>query len=322
MTDGIRIEIVVGRDSRLEAFVPGDTQLKKLAADFFAILGWSDVDERGHPLLGVVKRINSSTWEEEEWLDNLATLNDVGIKDGDVLRILPRSLARGYRSLQDFPQPPLPGINLDDTEIQWGMAPLIGHPTNQERRRAVASITASVLANLNTQTSPSDQSAQRIDFKYINNLFRDHSDDPQFRCDVFMIMPFRDEYSFVYYLITTVVQGLGLEIKRGDDFQSPDGVIMDHIWSAIRHSKFVIAECTEVNANVYYELGLAHAQNIPAIVLTQNNETIPFDIKHRSYIKYKDSPESDRIFITQLAQHIEGLLRTLPDRDEPEGESE
>ncbi|MBN8621448.1 MAG: hypothetical protein J0L63_21225, partial [Anaerolineae bacterium] len=84
---------------------------------------------------------------------------------------------------------------------------------------------------------------------------------------------------------------MNLKITRGDEFTSPNGVIMGEVWSALNNCKFVIAEITGGNDNVFYELGIAHTLNKPAILMTQaaKTEDIPFDVRHLRYIRYENT---------------------------------
>jgi hypothetical protein len=46
---------------------------------------------------------------------------------------------------------------------------------------------------------------------------------------------------------------------------------------------------TDRNPNVFYELGLAHALNKEVILLTQDINDVPFDLRHFRIIVYQDS---------------------------------
>ena len=48
----------------------------------------------------------------------------------------------------------------------------------------------------------------------------------------------------------------------------------------------VIADVTDKNPNVNYELGLCHSLQIPTILITQRIEDVPFDYRHRRCIVY------------------------------------
>ncbi|MEM6281276.1 MAG: response regulator [Chloroflexota bacterium] len=127
-----------------------------------------------------------------------------------------------------------------------------------------------------------------------------------FHCDVFMIMPFADELMTIYErAIVPAATSHDLVIKRGDSFFS-DKPIMDEVWSAIYACKFVIADCTGKNANVFYELGMAHTLGKPAIPITQIRSDIPFDIRSRRYILY--SPDDLIELRTNLENAIDSLV--------------
>ncbi|MEM9952766.1 MAG: hypothetical protein AAF846_14255 [Chloroflexota bacterium] len=139
----------------------------------------------------------------------------------------------------------------------------------------------------------------------------------QFQSDIFMIMPFREQYNALYEnVIVPVAADLNLTIKRGDDFASTRGSIMQEVWSALNACKLVICETTEVNANVYYELGIAHTLGKPAILLTQTKdiEQLPFDIRHLRFTVYEDSIEGSKTLEASLRQSIIWLLNDLDEQ--------
>lgn len=144
-------------------------------------------------------------------------------------------------------------------------------------------------------------------------VFGAPSDKSQFMCDVFMIMPFLDQFTEIYTAhIKPVVENQGLSIKRGDDFFSPDA-IMREIWSAMYAAKLIIAECTGRNPNVYYELGIAHTLGKPVIMLTQDVDDIPFDLRHLRHIQYETTPEKRLLLEDHLTSN---LIRVLHDLEE------
>jgi len=116
------------------------------------------------------------------------------------------------------------------------------------------------------------------------------SRSPQFICDVFMVMPFAHTFTPLYTdHIKPLVEKKDLAIKRGDDFFAQQAIMSD-VWSAINSSKLVIVDCTGKNANVFYELGIAHTLGRPTIMITQSIDDIPFDIRHLRMIVYEYTP--------------------------------
>lgn len=67
--------------------------------------------------------------------------------------------------------------------------------------------------------------------------------------------------------------------------------IDDRMVLEIRKSRFVVAEVSTANANVYFEAGLALGAGIPVIWLCSDSEKHirKFDVEHFNHIFYKDS---------------------------------
>lgn len=148
----------------------------------------------------------------------------------------------------------------------------------------------------------------------VRPIFGPPSMQSQFRSDVFMIMPFRAEYDSVYRnIIQPVTAELNLTIKRGDDFSSIAGSIIQEVWAAINACRLVIVETTEVNANVYYELGIAHTLGKPAVLLTQKDsvEDRPFDIRHLRFIRYDNTIAGGDKLREDLRRSIIWILNDL-----------
>ena len=123
-----------------------------------------------------------------------------------------------------------------------------------------------------------------------NSVLGSPQSDSQYECDVFVIMPFAEEFTPAYTdHLKPTVENLGLAIKRGDDFFSKRSIMSD-VWSAMFNADLIIADCTGRNPNVFYELGLAHALDKPVIMITQSIDDIPFDIRHLRVIVYEFTP--------------------------------
>ena len=81
-----------------------------------------------------------------------------------------------------------------------------------------------------------------------------------------------------------------LEVIRADEELNP-GSISNDIFTKLMHSKYVIADITYPNPNVFYELGVRHAIRTGTILIREKVDfTIPFDISHLRYIEYSQEP--------------------------------
>ncbi len=104
--------------------------------------------------------------------------------------------------------------------------------------------------------------------------------------DCFIIMPFGGNFDDYWCeIIKPVVTKCGYLPIRADDIFGTRSIIKD-IYENISKSKLVIADVTNKNPNVNYELGMAHTLGKPVIILTQDINDVPFDYKHIRCIFY------------------------------------
>ena len=104
-------------------------------------------------------------------------------------------------------------------------------------------------------------------------------------------MPFDDKFNSIYEnIIKKVIEDNEFELncRRADEIFGTRPIIED-IWEYIKKARILVAELTGRNPNVFYELGLAHAMNKNVILITQNLEDVPFDLKHYRCLVYEDS---------------------------------
>lgn len=103
----------------------------------------------------------------------------------------------------------------------------------------------------------------------------------------FVMMPFADPIGGYYKAIyEPAISKAGLRAVRADDEIFATGKIIDQVWSGITAAKVLVAELTGRNPNVFYELGLAHALNKPVVLVSSNQEDVPFDLQHIRVIYY------------------------------------
>lgn len=103
----------------------------------------------------------------------------------------------------------------------------------------------------------------------------------------FVMMPFAAPLGGYYeVLYKPAIEKAGLLPVRADAEIFGSGKIMDQVWAGIRRAKVLVAELTSRNPNVFYELGLAHALRKPVVLVSSNEEDVPFDLKHIRVIYY------------------------------------
>ncbi len=102
----------------------------------------------------------------------------------------------------------------------------------------------------------------------------------------FVMMPFGN-WSDRYYreLFVPSIKEAGMEPIRADELFST-GTVIEQIWEQIQKAKILVADLTAKNANVFYELGLAHAAHKPVVFISGAVEDVPFDLRHLRVIIY------------------------------------
>ena len=110
----------------------------------------------------------------------------------------------------------------------------------------------------------------------------------------FVLMPFDKAFEDIYKMgIKETAMMLDIRAERVDEQIFQEG-ILDRIYRQIIAADIIIADMTGQNANVFYEVGYAHAKEKLCLLLTQDPDDIPFDLKHHRHIVYGKSIASLR----------------------------
>lgn len=125
---------------------------------------------------------------------------------------------------------------------------------------------------------------------------------------VFVLMPFNEPWSNRIWQshLKPIVEGLETDpptrCLRADDLYGHD-VLLD-IHRMIQTSHVIIADITSRNANVFYELGIAHAIGKKVVLMSQSTKDIPFDLLRFRHILYEDNSDG----YARLSKQIQGAL--------------
>ena len=126
----------------------------------------------------------------------------------------------------------------------------------------------------------------------------------------FTLMPFDSKFQALYddHIKPTVTRS-GLRCERADDIRGTSVITWD-IWERINRARFLVADLTDQNPNVFYELGLAHAISKDVILLTQSMDFVPFDLKTIRCIVYDFTPRGIQRFEKTLNETIAALMKS------------
>ena len=102
----------------------------------------------------------------------------------------------------------------------------------------------------------------------------------------FVMTPFKEPYDSIYQkILAPAIGAAGLVPVRGDQIRRP-GDAVAQIWNAIREADICVADISETNPNVMYELGLAHAMQKQVILLIKKTRKAPFNLTAQRQLPY------------------------------------
>lgn len=124
----------------------------------------------------------------------------------------------------------------------------------------------------------------------------------------FVIMPFRKDFPPIFdQHISVVCTRLGITVARADGIFSTRP-LMEDIREAVATAKVIIADLTDHNPNVFYELGICHALGKDVILITQDKE-VPSDVRHIRYLLYEYTPPGMQRFENTLELTLRSILQ-------------
>lgn len=106
----------------------------------------------------------------------------------------------------------------------------------------------------------------------------------------FVLMPFAPKFDKVWTQVRKTVTGppFNLLCRRADDIASPGHILTD-VFQNIGRARLLIADLTDQNPNVFYELGVAHSvkHSSQVILMASDKSSVPFDLQHLRCLYYE-----------------------------------
>ena len=78
-------------------------------------------------------------------------------------------------------------------------------------------------------------------------------------------------------LIRPAMEEFGMEVRRADEIQNP-GLINKQVFEYLLKARLAIADLSYHNPNVFYEMAVRHARNLPVVQIIRKADPIPFDV--------------------------------------------
>ena len=137
----------------------------------------------------------------------------------------------------------------------------------------------------------------------------------------FVIMPFsatasctKGEWTSIFEdLFKPAVEGAGLDYECRRSVATR-GNIVASILQELSDTYVVLADLTDRNVNVFYELGVRHTLKDRTILVAQKKEDIPFDLLAYAYHVYDWKTEKGRAKLTEKLAQLLSEIDTNPER--------
>jgi hypothetical protein len=129
----------------------------------------------------------------------------------------------------------------------------------------------------------------------------------------FVIMPFAKAFTPTFKAIQrSIEKNLGFLCTRTDELLGGGNIIED-ILRGIASSELIVADVTGRNANVYYELGIAHMSKEveKVILLSQDVYEIPFDLRQFRHIIYKPGIAGLNALSRRLGEAVSAISKPV-----------
>ena len=124
----------------------------------------------------------------------------------------------------------------------------------------------------------------------------------------FVLIPHNPEYQRIFErAIEPAMRANGLDSRKADDLYKP-GAILAQVWEHIRAAEVIVADVSDKNPNVIYELGLCYGLRRCPILLVRNWADLPFNLRNLRYIEYEDKAGGAEVLKKKLTAAIEQFL--------------
>jgi nucleoside 2-deoxyribosyltransferase len=109
------------------------------------------------------------------------------------------------------------------------------------------------------------------------------------------------------HIVTPVVQNLGYQLPQRSDKDHSEAMIMTGIVQQMFEADLVIADLTDRNPNVFYELGIRNCAHKPVIHLIKEGQSPPFDLAGNRAIFISRDHEIVLKAQAEIAERVEAI---------------
>lgn len=158
---------------------------------------------------------------------------------------------------------------------------------------------------------------ETLNYSFLEEMGIKYQDIELVEGQVMCLMPFNRRYEKVYNIIKERCKANNYNCVRSDDAVLDKGSMLKTILEMIIKSQLVIAVLNGRNANVFYEVGIAHALGKKVILIAEHKIVLPkknstddarsgdgvFDLQNRRIILYNNPNELSKK-LDETLKHI------------------
>ena len=119
------------------------------------------------------------------------------------------------------------------------------------------------------------------------------------------------------HVVRPAVTSCGYKAVRADEIDKP-GMITSQVIQHVVNDALVVADLTERNPNVFYELAIRHALRKPLVQIIRKGEAIPFDVAgtRTIYVDHRDL-DSVEAAKNEIVEQVKALEKDSSDIETP-----
>lgn len=137
---------------------------------------------------------------------------------------------------------------------------------------------------------------------FLRGLGLNFQDEKVKQNSVFVLTPFVDAETPAFEAVRRSCGNLGLSAFKASESFAGDNILNSIIYSIV-YSRFVVANITGRNANVFYEAAIAQMLEKRVIFISEATHPIPFDVAQQTIVTYTSSRELETRLTETIARY-------------------
>ncbi|MGN6257338.1 MAG: TIR domain-containing protein [Solirubrobacterales bacterium] len=125
----------------------------------------------------------------------------------------------------------------------------------------------------------------------------------------FLIQSDHPGSELVHRALRSSAQAAGLSVVRYESLTPEPGLLVERIYEQLESADIVIADISNLNPNVMYELGFVHGARRPVIIIADDLPYVPFDVASLKLVRYGERVADLHAFEREMERVFEAALR-------------